>query len=202
MTARAIAVAAALALVGVAAADGPAPARSGADRAEGARAWRTARWGMTVEEVLRAFPGEATRLERSIALADGRVVAAGIDGHGVGPDRFQVRFVFEAGRLALVSLRTPERTYAPADRYAAVGALLAHELGGPGEETRDDTLVDLRQRRWEIGATRVDLEYIPGVVVVLYSPLAGAAADPGPARAVQANVSGADGGPTLTGPRP
>jgi hypothetical protein len=173
MTRRAIAVAVvgALWVTGAAAAEPAAPAT--ATRAA-APAWRAARWGMTVGEVLGAFPGEAARLEPPIVLADGNVVAVGIDGWALGADRFQVRFVFEAGRLVLVSLRSPERTYAPAERYAALAACLSAELGAPGEETRDDALVDVRQRRWDSGATRVDLKYIPGTVVVLYSPRPGA----------------------------
>lgn len=191
MTVRAAAVAAALALASAAVARDTSPA--GADDPP---AWRAARWGMTVEDVLAAFPGEAVRLEQPVPLADGHVVAAGIDGFSLGPDRFQVRFVFEDGRLALVSLRTPERAYAPADRYAAVGALLARELGRPGEEARDDALVDLRQRRWEVGATRIDLKYLPGVLVVLYSRRPGAEDAGGPAPRVEPreDVSRPDGG--------
>jgi hypothetical protein len=145
-------------LSGIAAAAGAAPAPAPAARG-GAAAWRAAR-----------FPGEAARLDPPVVLADGNVVAVGIDGVALGADRFEARFVFEAGRLALVSLRSPPRTYAPADRYAALATRLAAELGHPGVETRDDALIDVRQRRWELGATRVDLKYVPGTVVILYSP--------------------------------
>src|SRR5512142_2089327 len=67
--------------------------------------WRKARWGMTVEEVLKAFPGEAKRLDPELKLKDGNVVAAGIDGYSVASRAFDVRFVFEGGKLAIVSLR-------------------------------------------------------------------------------------------------
>jgi hypothetical protein len=164
---RARAVVSVLWLAGIAAAARAAPAPAARD---GAAAWRAARFGMTVDEVLRAFPGEAARLDPPLVLADGNVVAVGIDGYALGADRFEVRFVFQAGRLALVSLRSPPRTYAPPDRYAALAARLAAALGHPGEETRDDALIDVRQRRWELGATRVDLKYVPGTVVILYSP--------------------------------
>jgi hypothetical protein len=126
---------------------------------------------MTLAEVLAALPGEASALEKPVVLPDGNVVAAGIDGYALHAVKVQVRFVFDGGgKLALVSLRTPEKQYAGADVYAGLQAKLAAELGGKGEESRDDTLVDMRQTRWEAGASRVDLKYLPGTVVVLYSP--------------------------------
>ena len=70
-----------------------------------------------------------------------------------------------------MSLRTPEKTYAATDVYEKLSDHLAKQLGGPGEETKDDNFVDMRQTRWNVGGTRIDLKYIPGVVVILYSPL-------------------------------
>jgi hypothetical protein len=132
-------------------------------------AWRSPRWGMSVEEVLRSFPG-SSRVEPPVRLANGKVVAAEVDEVAIAGTRFQLRFVFDAGRLALVSLRTPERDHPAAEVYASLARHLAAELGGPGEETRDDRLVDLRERRWVVGGDRVDLKYLPGVVVLLRSP--------------------------------
>jgi hypothetical protein len=133
-------------------------------------AWRQSpRWGMGVEDVLRSFPG-SRRVEPPVRLANGKVVAAGIDGVTIAGTRFQLRFVFDAGRLALVSLRTPEADHPDAEVYASLARHVAAELGGPGEETRDERVVDLRERRWVVGGDRVDLKYLPGVVVLLRSP--------------------------------
>jgi hypothetical protein len=132
--------------------------------------WRAARWGMTVEEVLAAFQGEARALEPPLNLADGNVVAAGIERFDVGGHPFRVRFVFEAGRLALVSLRTPPESPARAEAYVELQRLLAELLGGPGEATADDAFIDMRQTRWKAGRSAIDLNYVPGVVVILYHP--------------------------------
>ena len=132
--------------------------------------WRAARWGISVEEVLAAFPGEAFRIDPPVRLADGNVVAVGIDGHAVGRHVFRVRFVFEAGKLALVSLRTPPDVHAGPDVFTSLRSLLAQRLGGAGESTADDAFIDMRQTRWKSGRTTVDLKYIPGVVVILYHP--------------------------------
>jgi hypothetical protein len=148
----------------------PAPARRDGRAAAAGDLWRGAERGWTVEQVLAAFPGEARRLDPEERLADGNVVAAGIERHDLAGEVFRVRFVFEKGRLALVSLRTPPDRYAGADVYQRVARHLAARLGGPGEESRDATFVDMRQTRWRTAAATVDLKYIPGVVVVLHAP--------------------------------
>jgi len=151
-----------------------APAQSApADAGEG---WRSARWGMTVDEVLKAFAGEAVRLEPELKLADGTVVAAGIDVHPIASHRFRVRFVFAGGKLSLVSLRTPPDSYAGPEVYGEVEKALTGRYGLPLEATGDKELIDLRQTRWIAGASGVDLKYIPGVVAIVHYPRPAAAA--------------------------
>lgn len=135
------------------------------------QAWRGARWGMGVEEVLASFPGEASRLPSEVKLEDGHVVSAGIERFDLGGVELRVRFVFSQSRLALVSLRTPPQKPVDAAVYDKLRRHLAEALGGAGEESKDDNFVDMRQTRWERGTTRIDLKYIPGTVVVLYSPI-------------------------------
>jgi hypothetical protein len=146
----------------------PAPGR--AQLAPLAAEWRQARWGMTVDEVVKAFPGEARRLEVPTTLADGNVVAAGIDRHELGGVAFRVRFVFDAkGGLVLVSLRTAEQDPATPERYAAVERALADRLGPPTERGRDESFVDLRQTSWKGASGRIDVKFIPGTLVVLHA---------------------------------
>jgi hypothetical protein len=161
---------AAVALLATAAGGAPAPAPGSA--------WRGARWGMSVAEVLAAFPGEATRLDPEEKLSDGRVVAVGIERHVLAGQAFRVRFVFAAGKLELVSLRTPASTYAQPALFEEVQAQLAAALGTPDQQDRDDNFIDLRQARWLAPGLGVDVKYIPGVVVVLYHP--GSAPAPAP----------------------
>ncbi|MFT3915191.1 MAG: hypothetical protein QM704_14030 [Anaeromyxobacteraceae bacterium] len=132
--------------------------------------WRGSRWGMKVEDVVAAFPGEAVRLDPALRLADGNEVAVELPGHRLAGEPLRARFVFTHGRLVLVSLRTPEDHHAAPAAYAAVRAALASTFGFRGAESRDDSLVDLRQTRWVLGQTAVDLRYIPGVVSVVWFP--------------------------------
>jgi hypothetical protein len=132
--------------------------------------WREARWGMTVEEVLAAFPGEAFRLDPELRLADGAVVAAGIEHYAIGAHDLRVRFVFERDGLALVSLRTPPSVYAEPAVFEELESHLRFTHGEPATIWRDRDLIDLRQTRWVVGGDAIDLEYIPGVAVLMYRP--------------------------------
>ena len=147
-----------------------APPTRGADEAD----WRAARWGMSEDEVLKAFPGEAGRLEQVLKLPDGNTVALGIQKYAIGATDFRVRFVFDrSGKLALVSLRTDPKAYAKPEVFEATRKALAERLGSPGAESSDDNFVDLRQVSWWTRRDRVDLKYVDGTVVVLYSPTDG-----------------------------
>jgi len=158
-----------------------APARSAAQAGTGAAPqiapqaakpsgeWRGARWGMSVEEVLKAFPGEAARLEPALQLADGNSVAAGIERQELGGQTFRVRFVFSGGKLALVSLVAGHERFLGAESFEALGKLLAERFGRAGELSRDDAFVDTRQLRWDLPRGRVDLKFIPGRLVILHS---------------------------------
>jgi hypothetical protein len=157
----AVALAASLAMAG---------ASPGQDPVDGGQ-WRAARWGMTVQEVLAAFPGEATRIDPEEKLADGNVVAAGIEGAELGGEKFRVRFVFTSGRLSLVSLSTPRGTHAPPEVFRRVEQHLADALGDPSTRHGERELVDLRQTRWIRADGVIDVKFMPGVVVVLYHAL-------------------------------
>ena len=132
--------------------------------------WRGARFGMTTDEVLATFPKEATRISPEVKLADGNTIGAAIDGFAFEGLTFDVRFIFEGGKLALVSLRTPQKKYVDADGYTRIREALVKKWGQPLEDTRDDNFIDLRQTRWNRGAERVDLKYIPGVVAIVHYP--------------------------------
>lgn len=118
---------------------------------------------MTVDQVLKAFPGEAARLETPLRLADGNLVAAGIEKHVLGGTTFRVRFVFDgAGGLVLVSLRTPETDYAKPEAIAAVEKALVERLGQPAWSGTSAEFVDMRQTTWKVPSGRVDLQVHPG----------------------------------------
>ena len=132
--------------------------------------WRSARFGMTPDEVLAAFPGEAVRISPEVKLADGNTIPVGIDGYAFEGLTFDVRFIFERGRLALVSLRTPAKKPVDADAYTRLRDALVKAWGPPLDETKDDAFIDMRQTRWNRGPDRADLKYIPGVVAILHYP--------------------------------
>lgn len=132
--------------------------------------WRTARFGMTPDEVLAAFPKEAVRISPEVKLADGNTIPVGIDGYAFEGLIFDVRFVFTGGKLALVSLRTPAKKPVDAEAYTRLHGALVKYWGPPLEDTKDDAFIDMRQARWSRGPERADLKYIPGVVALIFYP--------------------------------
>lgn len=155
---------------------GPAPAPQVPAAAPPAQApaaapgWRAARFGMTPGEVLAAFPKEALAISPAVNLADGSTIEARIDGFAFEGMTFDVRFVFRDGKLALVSLRTPQSKPADAEAYARLRDVLVKKWGAPLEDTADDNFIDMRQTRWNRGPDRADLKYIPGVVAIVFYP--------------------------------
>jgi hypothetical protein len=132
--------------------------------------WRGARFGRTPAQVLAVFPGEATRLDPEVKLADGKRVAVGIDGYEMEGLSFDVRFIFADGKLALVSLKAGRKGFVDAATYTRVRDSFAARWGKPLEDEKDDNFVDMRQTRWNRGADRADLKYIPGTLVLLLYP--------------------------------
>ena len=177
---------------GASASDAPTPVRArgdppGAPRTAPAApgsledAWTGTRWFMTPDEVLAALPAGAFRVTPEMKLPDGNVVAVGIEGTVFEGLPFSVRFVFEGGKLVLVSLRTPPDRYADAQAHDRVREALLVRWGAPLETTKDDALIDMRQTRWERGPSRTDLKYIPGVVAIVHYPRPAAPAAAAPA---------------------
>ncbi len=132
--------------------------------------WRAARFGMSPDAVVAALGGEARLLQPPMKLADGNTVAAGIDGYAFEGLSMDVRFVFEDGKLALVSLRTGQKTYVEAEAYVRLRDALVRRWGPPLGETSDANFIDMRQTRWTRGPVRSDLKYIPGVVAIVHYP--------------------------------
>ncbi len=146
-----------------------APVLQSAPLLNGAAAWRSARWGMTVEEVLKAFVGEAARIDPEEKLADGKVVAVGIERFDVGGVPCRVRFLFEGGKLVLVSLKSAADRFVEPATYEALERRLGAEAGR-GEVTPKETSFDMRQSRFKAGGTALDLKYLQGTMVLLYHP--------------------------------
>jgi len=136
----------------------------------GPSVWPALRWAMSEGQVLKALPGKVRRLEQPETLADGRVVSLELERHAVAGVDFRVRFVFEQGRLGLVSLKTLAGQPATGADYDRLRKHLSDACRSPGSERRDDSTTDLREARWDPPGQRVDLKFIPGTLVIQYSP--------------------------------
>jgi len=149
------------------------------DPADPSGEWRGARWGMTIDEVLKAFPGEARPMQPRLDLADGAVVAVEIPGVDLAGQPMDARFVFAGGKLAIVSLRSPQRSHVPADTYQKLAGHLAARFGGPGEPMTEGMVGEMRQTTWRLPRGVAELKHVQGVLVLQYHPAeAGEAAAP------------------------
>lgn len=173
---NALLAAALLAASPAAPAPAPAPARAAraatTDAVDPSGEWRAARWGMTIDEVLQAFPGEARTMKPAINLADGAVVAVEIPGVDLAGQPMDARFVFEGGRLAIVSLRSPQRSAVPDDVYQKLAGHLASRFGGPGEPMTEGFVGEMRQTTWRLPRGVAELKHVQGVLVLQYHPAA------------------------------
>ena len=104
-------------------------------------AWRGARWGMTKDEVLATFPGEATRLAQPAPFGPATPGSSDVaipawDGAGA---QFRVLFGFDGPRLGRVHLNAIK----PGDNTCGdVEKSLTAELGAPAG--RNNTGTSLR----------------------------------------------------------
>lgn len=133
-------------------------------------AFRGAGWGMTVEEVLKAFPGQARRLDPPQRLADGKSIEVAVEPLELGGLSYRAHFLFEGGKLVLVSLKTPAAKAATLADFDALKARLARETGTAGEERPLDATFQYREVRFTAGGSAVDVKFLQGALVLLYHP--------------------------------
>jgi hypothetical protein len=105
--------------------------------------WRTARWGMTKDELLAAFPGEAQRLAKptDFGRAEGLTDVA-IPTYETGGMKFQVLFGFESdalNRIQLSAVKAAETTCTDLEK------LLTEAHSAPSD--RSTTQTTLRNER-------------------------------------------------------
>ncbi len=128
-------------------------------------AWRNARWGMTVDEVVAAFPGEALRA--SPAEIEKGAAPVRIDKCEIAGTSFQVRFFFyRASRLSQITLAPSSKRDASRPVFDSLATRLTEEYGPPASDIADQSmgLAGLRtaQKGWETAHARIGLTYMYG----------------------------------------
>jgi hypothetical protein len=118
--------------------------------------WRGARWGMTPDEVLAAFPGEAQTATPPVpfqapATGAADVVIAAHDADGA---RFRVLFGFAGGRLSHIQLAAPKA--AEATCYD-VETRTTGEHGEPSSRRETTTSLQTKESVWTLPAQTIRL---------------------------------------------
>lgn len=99
----------------------------------GGLAWRSARWGMPVDQVLAAFPTEAVRVQANAPDPSTRLSArVAIEHAAIGTRTYDVSFFFRGnGRLAAIKIAPDSGVQSATDVYRELADLLSREHGQP-----------------------------------------------------------------------
>lgn len=126
---------------------------------------RNARWGMTVDEVVTAFPGEAVRASPAeVEKGSGPVR---IDRCEIAGTSFQANFFFyRASRLTQISLGPASKRDASRPLFDRLAKMLTDKYGQPATDVLDQTLgvAGLRttQKTWQAPEVDIGLTYMYG----------------------------------------
>jgi hypothetical protein len=122
--------------------------------------WRAAKWGMTEADVLAAFAGEATRLEKPEEFRSGDIGKVEIPKYEVQSTKYRVRFGFDdKGALSLVVIGPPDNGTVGVSHESAfrsLESLLTEKYGKP-TSAKDE--VPTRTRMWRFPRTVISLTY-------------------------------------------
>jgi hypothetical protein len=118
--------------------------------------WGAARWGMTPEELLAAFAGQAQAAEPPVAFQAPATGAAPvmIASHEADGARFRVLFGFQGGRLSRIQLSAPKAGEATC---YDVETRLTGEHGEPSSRRETTTHLQTKETAWTLPAQTITL---------------------------------------------
>ena len=125
-------------------------------------AWRNARWGMTAEEVLAAFPGEAQIKDPATRPWARTYCAVIIPRYEIEGSEFEVFFLFgdDSHTLESVHLHTPDKARPIPEAYERLKPLLTQKYGKPASEGEERSRGnDDRNTYWFLPTTSIQLGY-------------------------------------------
>lgn len=137
--------------------------------------WQESRVGMTIPEVLRAFPG-ATELSAPPKNGDGSYDGVQLPPVEIGGCPFEPRFLFQQDKLSAVRLTCKTESVQNTDRVnKALQEALRAKYGQ--EISREKNSIGTISA-WYSSGTKIQLQAIqigsgPGLVIVFYTPNTG-----------------------------
>lgn len=119
--------------------------------------WREAKWGMTEEEIVKAFKGEAAQNEKEIIYSAEEYSNIGIRNFELGPGKYNAHFIMDKSTKKLVRIQiAPPNYYAPGGpaQYRYLETLLMDKYG-PAQSKVDDP--QRLRSRWVYPSTIIQL---------------------------------------------
>jgi hypothetical protein len=122
-------------------------------------AWREAKWGMTEEEVLAAFPGEARRLPKPVVFSEQATATLEIPSVDVAGKPYNVTFQFSPATRKLVHIQLKhESDTAPISvMFDELRTRLIEKYGQPADHSEGG---DTRDITWFQNDTEIQLALI------------------------------------------
>jgi len=120
--------------------------------------WRGARWGMTEDQILKAFEGEAVRLEE-VQIYHRRYASIGIKDFEISGHKFYVHFLMDNKEKTLrqVNIRAKEETLGGIKVvFKSLEQLLVEKYGKPSFENEEE---DSGKIVWKFPSTVIELTY-------------------------------------------
>jgi hypothetical protein len=124
--------------------------------------WRQSKWGMTADQVIKAFNGEVVRLKKPDVFKDGHA-PVGIESYALAGHKYKVSFVVnEKGKLHKVSLDLQEE--GNESIFESLEKLLTEKYGKPSYQNNrrnDGNLAQSlsRETMWSFSKTTITLTY-------------------------------------------
>jgi len=123
--------------------------------------WQEAKWGMTEDEVLEAFKGEAIRLDKIVAY-QASYASIGIINYDISGDKYLVHFIFDENKKNLQRIAiTPEATTILDFHFRRLEQLLTEKYGIPYFKNTVTAMGgDKSVVAWNLESTIIELNFI------------------------------------------
>jgi len=125
--------------------------------------WREAKWGMTEDEILKAFKGEAVRLDKIEEWDQLNLYASiGINNYDINGNKYGVYFAMDktTKNLKMVQIYLLDTTSGIVrNRFRDLEQLLTEKYGAPSFKDASDKILNKIVVSWNIPSTIIELNY-------------------------------------------
>ncbi len=135
--------------------------------------WREAKWGMTEDEILKAFKGEAVHLDKAQDWDQLNLYASiGINNYDINGDKYNVYFAMDktAKTLKMIQIYAADKQYGLFQmRFKNLEPIFTEKYGAPSFKDNSDRIVNKSVVAWYFPSTKIELQYMDYSLMITYS---------------------------------